>query len=192
MSSPRKDSSISLPPPLSLRCEAMNPLRLIKDILQTLHGGSDPRHLAAGFALGAALGLVPKGNLFAAVFFLLFFLFNVDKGMAFISAAFFTGVGYAIDKTAHALGLALLKAPGLHGLWTSLYDLPILPLTRFNNSVVLGNFVLGVVLYAPLYFAFLKAHDHYDKHLRHRIEATPLLKAFKHFDFYEKYKRWLA
>ena len=60
----------------------MNPLRLIKDLLLALHGGTEPRHLAAGFALGAALGLVPKGNLFAAAFFLLFFLFNVDKGMA--------------------------------------------------------------------------------------------------------------
>jgi uncharacterized protein (TIGR03546 family) len=170
----------------------MNPLRLIKDILQTLHGGSDPRHLAAGFALGAALGLVPKGNLFAAAFFLLFFLFNVDKGMAFMSAAFFTGVGYALDRVAHSIGWALLKFPALHGLWSALYDLPIVPLTRFNNTVVLGNVVLGALLYAPLYLAFLKAHDHYDRHLRARIEATTMLKAFKRFDLYEKYKGWLA
>ena len=62
----------------------MNPFRLLKDLLLALHGGTEPRHLAAGFALGAALGLVPKGNLFAAAFFLLFFVFNVDKGMALL------------------------------------------------------------------------------------------------------------
>lgn len=174
----------------------MNPIRLIKDLLLALHGGTEPRHLAAGFALGAALGLVPKGNLFAASFFLLFFLFNVDKGMAFLSAALFTGVGYAIDPAAHAVGWALLKAGALQGLWTALYDLPLVPLTRFNNTVVLGNLVIGLALYAPLYFGFLKGLALYDAHLRERVEALPLIKAFRRWDFFQKYKakydRWLA
>ncbi len=170
----------------------MNPLRLLKDLLLALHGGGEPRHLAAGFALGAALGLTPKGNLFAAFFFLLFFLFNVDKGMALLSAAVFTGVGYAIDPAAHALGLALLKAEALKGLWTALYDLPIVPLTRFNNTVVLGNLLIGLALYAPLYFALLGGLRWYDANLRAKVESLPLIKAFKGFDLFEKYKRWLA
>ena len=82
---------------------------------------------------------MPKGNLFAAVFFLLFFLFNVDKGLAMLSAALFTATGYALDGVAHSIGLSLLGAEALRGLWTALYDLPIVPLTRFNNTVVLGN-----------------------------------------------------
>ncbi len=64
----------------------MNPLRLIKDLFASLHGGSDPRHLAAGFALGAALGLIPKGNLLAVAFILLFFALRLNKGMALLSA----------------------------------------------------------------------------------------------------------
>lgn len=170
----------------------MNPYKLLKGLLQALQGGKDPRHLAAGFALGAALGLVPKGNLFAAVFFLLFFLFNVDKAVALCSAALFTGVGYALDPVAHGLGLALLKAGALHGLWTALYDLPIVPLTRFNNTVVLGSVVLGALFYAPLYFAFLKALALYDRHLRARVEALPLVKALKGLSWYASYQRWLA
>jgi len=170
----------------------MNPLRLLKDLIQALHGGSDPRHLAAGFALGAALGLVPKGNLFAAVFFLLFFALRVDKGLALLSAALFTGVGYAWDGVAHKLGWALLQAGALKGLWTALYDMPIVPLTRFNNTVVLGNLVIGLALYLPLYFAFLKAVALYDAHLRARVEALPVLKAFKKWDIFEKYKGWLS
>lgn len=170
----------------------MNPLGLLKNILQTLHGGTEPRHLAAGFALGAALGLVPKGNLFAASFFLLLFLFNVDKGMAFLSAALFTGVGYGLDSLADRIGLVLLKAEVLRGLWTALYGLPIVPLTRFNNTVVLGNVVLGILLYLPLYHAFLKALAAYDRHLRARVDALPLMKALKGWDLYQKYKGWLS
>ncbi len=170
----------------------MSPLRLFKDVLLALHGGGEPRHLAAGFALGAALGLVPKGNLCAAAFFLLFFLLNVDKGMAFLSAGVFTGLGYAFDSVAHKLGLTLLRAEALRGLWTALYDLPIIPLTRFNNTVVLGNLILGLLLYAPLYFGFLKALSYYDARVRARVEAMPLIKALKGFDLFENYKRWLA
>jgi uncharacterized protein (TIGR03546 family) len=174
----------------------MNPLRVLKDFLLALHGGTEPRHLAAGFALGAALGLVPKGNLFGAAFFLLFFLFNADKGMAFLSAAGFTVVGYAFDSVAHRIGWVLLKADALHGLWTELYGLPVVPLSRFNNTVVLGNVVLGVLLYFPLYYGFLKALALYDLHLRARVEALPLIKAFRGWDKFQnykaKYKRWLA
>ncbi len=169
----------------------MNPFRLLKDILLALHGGTQPRHLAASFALGAAFGLVPKENLFAAAFFLLFFLLNVHKGMAILTSGLFTGVGYAIDGVSHRIGLALLRADALHGLWTTLYDLPIVPLTRFNNTVVLGNVVLGALLYAPLYFGFLKVFALYDAHVRLHVEAIPVIKAFKGFDLFEKYKRWL-
>ena len=170
----------------------MNPMRLFKDILFALHGGTQPRHLAAGFAIGAALGLVPKGNLFAAVFFMMFFLLNVDKGMAFLSAGIFTGVGYALDRFAHKIGLALLRAEALRDVWTTLYDLPLVPLTRFNNTVVLGNVVLGAFLYAPLYYGFLKSLALYNSHARAKIEALAVIKAFKGFDLFDKYKSWLA
>lgn len=166
----------------------MNPLGTLKSLLLAFHGGGEPRHLAAGFALGAALGLVPKGNLFAAGFFLLFFLFNVNKGMALLSAAAFTAVAYAIDPVAHHIGLFLLKSGALHGLWTFLYDLPIVPLTRFNNTVVLGNLVLGIVFYFPLYDGFLRAQRHYDLHLRARVENLAIVKAIGGWDKFQAYK----
>jgi len=168
----------------------MNPLRLFKDLFASLHGGSDPRHLAAGFALGAALGLIPKGNLFAASFFLLFFLLRVNKGLALMAATFFTPIGYALDGPAHAIGLALLQAPALRGVWTALYDLPIVPLTRFNNTVVLGNLVLGLALFAPLYFAFLRFVAWYNRTLAARVEKLRLVQALKGMWFYQLYEGW--
>ncbi len=168
----------------------MNPLRLLKDLVASLHGGSDPRHLAAGFALGAALGLIPKGNLFAVVFLLLFFALNVNKGMALMSATFFTPLGYAVDALAHRIGLALLKAPALHGLWTALYDLPVVPLTRFNNTVVLGNLVLGLALFAPLYLLFLRFVSWYNARWAARVEKLRLVQALKGMAWFQAYQEW--
>lgn len=170
----------------------MNPLRLLRDLVSALHGGSDPRHLAAGFALGAALGLIPKGNLFAAAFFLLFFIFRLNKGLALLSATLFTPLGYAFDGPAHRVGLALLKAPALQGLWTALYDLPIVPLTRFNNSVVLGNLVFGLVLFVPLYLAFLRFAAYYNATFAPQVERLKIIQAVKSMRWFQMYREWSA
>lgn len=168
----------------------MNPLRLGKDLVLAFHGGSDPKHLAAGFALGAALGLIPKGNLFGVVFLLLFFALRLDKGMALMSATVFTAVGYAVDAPAHRLGYALLKAPALNGLWTALYDLPIVPLTRFNNTVVLGNLVFGAILFAPLYFFFLRFVVWYKDNLAAKVERLRVMQALKGMAWFQAYQEW--
>ena len=175
------------------------PVRLIKNLLLALHGGGDPRHLAAGFALGAVLGLVPKGNLLGASLFLLLFFLRVDKGAALFSAALFTPLAWAFDGAAHRLGWALLDAAALRGLWTALYDMPIVPLTRFNNTVALGNLVIGLVLFAPLYFSFLRFVAYYQATLKARVEALPIVRTVKGWSWvdsgrrwYESYQRWLA
>lgn len=168
----------------------MNPLRHLKDLAAALHGGSDPRHLAAGFALGAAIGLIPKGNLFAVVFLLLFFALRLNKGLALLAATFFTPIGYAVDGPAHRIGLALLNAPALAGAWTALYDMPIVPLTRFNNTVVLGNLVLGLALFAPLYFAFLRFVAWYNANLADRVERLKVVQWLKGLRLFQLYLEW--
>jgi uncharacterized protein (TIGR03546 family) len=170
----------------------MLPWSPLRSLVLALHGGKEPKHLAAGFALGAALGLVPKGNLFGVIFFLLFFFVNVEKGMALFSAFLFTLIGYAFDGPAHAVGRALLTADALRPLWTSLYDLPIVPLTRFNNTVVLGNLVIGLALYFPLYFGALRGVRFYHEHYKSRVEGLKLVKAFKGMGWYQTYQRWLG
>jgi len=47
--------------------------------------------------------------------------------------------------------LALLSSPSLIGGWTFLYNLPIVPYTQFNNTVMLGSLVMGLLLLIPNY-----------------------------------------
>lgn len=170
----------------------MNPLSLARNLFLSLQGGSEPRHLAAGLALGAALGLVPKGNLLAASFVFLLFFLRVDKGMAFVAAALFTPLAYALDPLAHKLGLALLKAGPLQGLWTALYDLPIVPLTRFNNSVVLGNLALALLLCAPLFYAGLRLAGWYNATVRAALDRAPLIRSMKGWYWYQRYREFMG
>jgi len=155
----------------------MNPFTFIKNVVRALQGGSDPRHVAAGFALGAALGLVPKDSLFSVIFVLVFFLLRVDKGMALASALVFTTLAYALDGLAHSLGYGLLTAHALAPLWARLYDMPIVPWTRFNNTVVMGNLVIGAVLFVPLYLVSLRGILYYRANWSERVAKLRLVKA---------------
>lgn len=155
----------------------MNPLKILSSLLKALQAGADPRHVAAGFALGAIWGLIPKGNFFSVIFLMLFFFLQADKGVALVTALLFTSAGYLLDGPAHGLGLALLTASGLKPFWTWLYNLPIIPLTKFNNTVVLGNLIIGMLLCLPLYQAGKKGALHYQTHYAPVVARWPLVKA---------------
>jgi uncharacterized protein (TIGR03546 family) len=168
-----------------------NPLGTIDSLFQALRGGDDPDHIAAGFALGAALGLIPKDNLFGLLFLLLFFFFRVDKGMAVVTAAIFTPIGYAIDPLAHLVGTVVLNAGLLNPLWTFLYNLPIVPFTKFNNTVVMGNLVIGWLLFKPLFHGFKKALLVYRERYQARVEKSRVMRTIDSWRWVQVYQRWM-
>ena len=46
---------------------------------------------------------------------------------------------------------SLLTAPSLRPLWTTCYNMPLVPYTNFNNTVVLESLVGWLVLVVPIY-----------------------------------------
>ncbi len=56
-----------------------------------------------------------------------------------------------VDHVVDSLGLKLLREPALANLWTQLYNAPLVPWTRFNNSMVLGAAALSFIL-LPVWF----------------------------------------
>jgi uncharacterized protein (TIGR03546 family) len=126
-------------------------LRPLRFLLRAFTDQSTPHELALGFALGAAVGLMPKDNLLAAGLMTVLAASRVNLGMAAVSALLFSWVAVLTDPLTHSLGMVLLGHDALTPFWSRLADLPVVPWTRFNNTVVLGSFVLGLVLLYPLY-----------------------------------------
>lgn len=126
-------------------------LRPLRFFARAVVAQETPRQLALGFAMGMVVGLVPKGNLLAAVLMIVIGGSKVNLGTAMMGAFLFSWAGLIIDPLSHELGLWLLTEESLAGFWTWLYNLPIVPWTRFNNSVVLGSFLLGLALFYPVF-----------------------------------------
>ena len=136
-----------------------------------------PRRLAAGVMLGMMIGLVPKGNLIAVGLLVLLFAVRANLATGTIAAVLFSWMGFLFDPVSHRIGLALLGAQRLQPIWAYLYDLPLVPWTSFNNTVVFGSLVLGICLSYPVYRVSRRIFEVYQPWMLERLEAHRLLRS---------------
>ncbi|MGH2569151.1 MAG: TIGR03546 family protein [Bacteroidota bacterium] len=128
-------------------------LQLVSNFIKVLRAGQTPRQIAGGFALGSIVGLSPMFTLQGLAIWLIILLLNVNLSAAILSFTVFSLLAYLFDPAFHWLGYQLLvEVQGLQDLWTSLYNAPIAPLTRFNNTVVMGSLVAALAALPVTYF----------------------------------------
>lgn len=163
-------------------------LKLIQSIIKTLHSAGTPDQVAAGMALGSVLGLTPLFNLHNLVIFSLLVLLNVSFGGGMLGWALFVPIGFLLDPLFAKIGLSLLTAPSLRGLWTDWTNTPVLPFTNFNNTVVLGSFVSWVVLAIPIFFAARYGVARYRATVGERVRQSRFYKAVTASQVYNVYK----
>ena len=126
-------------------------VRPIRLACKALVAESTPGQLALGFALGVLIGFVPKGNLVALVLGILLAASRANLGIAAATILVVSFISPFFDPLSHQIGTWLLAHPSLTGIWTDLYNTPVMPWTAFNNSIVLGSFIVGVAALYPAY-----------------------------------------
>ena len=164
-------------------------LKLIQSLIKALHSEGTPGQLAAGLALGAILGLTPLWNLHNAVVFALIILLNVSFPGAMVGWALFVPVGFLLDPAFDWIGRTLLlETPALRPLWTALYNAPVVPLTNFNNTVVLGSLSFASVLWLPLFFASRWGVGRYRATVAERLKRSALYRMVTASKLYNLYR----
>lgn len=127
-------------------------LKLLQSLIKALHSDGTPTQVAAGLALGAALGLTPLMNLHNLVIVLLILVLNVSIAGAMLGWLLFVPVGFLLDPVFDRIGgRLLLGTPALQDVWTAAYNMPVVPYTSFNNTIVLGSVVGWLVLALPIF-----------------------------------------
>ncbi len=146
-------------------------LKIVRDFIKILREGQTPAQVAGGFALGSILGLSPVLTLQGLVVWFIVLLLNVNLSAALLALTLFSLGAYLLDPLFHWFGYQLLvNIDGLRGVWTTLYNAPIAPLTRFNNTVVLGSFVSALILFVPVYVGMKRFVVAYRSTVGARIE----------------------
>ncbi|MDQ3138677.1 MAG: TIGR03546 family protein [Gemmatimonadota bacterium] len=163
-------------------------LKLIQSLIKTLHSEGTPGQVAAGIALGAALGLTPLLNLHNLIVVALIVLLNVSFGGGMLGWALFVPVGFLLDPLFDRIGASLLQAPSLRALWTSWYNIALVPYTNFNNTVVLGSVVGWLALAVPIFFAARYGVARYRATIGARVQQSKFYRAITASQVYNWYK----
>jgi len=155
-------------------------LKILKDFIKIFREGQDPKQVAWGFALGMIVGLSPMFNLQGLIVWLLILFLNVNLAAAVLGFTIFSIIAFIFDPLFHMLGYEILTQ--LHFFdpaYTYLYNAPIFPFTKFNNTVVMGSLVSAVVLLLPVYFGMKHFILAYRKHIGSKVEKWKIFKALK-------------
>lgn len=170
-------------------------IQQILKVLRLLHSPNGHRHLAISLTFGLFLGLSPFLSLQTLLVLFVIFILNINFALAFTSAFFFKFVAYLLDPAADLLGRWALELEPLRPLWTKLYNMPIVPYTRFNNSIAMGSFIVALLLAPIFYWFFKKMIQQYRLQIAARLEKTTWFKAIqktKYYDYYQKYNDYFG
>lgn len=163
-------------------------VKLIQSLFGALHSEGTPGQLAAGIALGSIIGLTPLVNIHNAIVFAAIVLLNVSFAGGMLGWALFVPIGFLLDPLFDWIGHGLLLAPSLRGIWTSFYNTPIVPLTNFNNTIVLGSLVFALLLFVPLFFATRWAVARYRVTVGERVRQSRFYRAVIASKVYNVYR----
>jgi uncharacterized protein (TIGR03546 family) len=168
-------------------------LKQFFNFLKLLNSETGQHSLAAGIACGFILGMAPVLSLQSLFVFVCLFVFRVQIGAALISGFFFAFIAWVLDPVFHSLGSSILETGGLQSLFTTLYNMPLVPLTRFNNSIVMGSLVLTIALSPAIYILSLVLIAKYRATVVARFKQTRFWKVvqatalFKWYYTYDKF-----
>jgi uncharacterized protein (TIGR03546 family) len=150
-------------------------IKTLRKIVQILQTDISPNQAAYGFAMGLFLGLVP-GIMFKTLFFVLVMILRVNTGAAFMGSAIFALLSFVIAPISDIVGSFVLKLDFLTAFWTYLYNLPIVPFSKFNNTIVMGNIALSIILFLPVSFGVKKFIPYYRRRWRDKVAQLKIVK----------------
>ncbi|MBI1861217.1 MAG: TIGR03546 family protein [Deltaproteobacteria bacterium] len=158
-----------------------------------VHSESSARQLSLGFLFGFYMGLTPPFTLLQFVYVILLLIVRVNFGAVFLSFALFKAASFGVDPIFNTIGTRVLRAEALEGLWTFLYNSPVVPYTFFYNSIIMGAVTVSVALTVPLYFLSAFLIDTYRATVVRRFKGTWLFRAWlssKLYPLYVKYTQF--
>lgn len=146
-------------------------------LIASLNASRRPGEIAAGIAMGLWLALLPAGNLIWVALFLITVFLKLNLAIGLLVLAVISPVAGAADGSLHLLGAAVLTTEGMEPLFTQLYNLPLVPFTRFNNTVVMGALLSGAILWIPVFLLGRLLVRVYRRSIHPRLAESKIVKA---------------
>ncbi len=165
-------------------------LKQLFAFIKLLNSDTGNISLAAGMTCGFILGMTPVLSLHSLIVFLILFFFRIQIGAALVTAFFFKFIAFLLDPVFDAVGSRFLEIASLQSAFTTLYNMPIIPFTRFNNSIVMGSAVVTFTLSPLVFIASQFFIVKYREIVVTRFRSTRFWKAIEATKFYQWYYKY--
>lgn len=165
-------------------------LKQLFAFIKLLNSDTGTISIAAGLTCGFILGMTPVLSLHSLLVFLILFFFRIQIGAALLAAFFFKFAAFLLDPVFHSVGSQVLEIKSLAPFLTTLYNMPIVPFTRFNNSIVMGSGVITFALSPFVFICSLFLIKKYRELVVAKFKDTKLWKAIQATKFYQWYYKY--
>ncbi len=163
-------------------------ITLLAKALKVLNAEAAPAQISAAFCLALFFSFMPFLTLQHVILLFLVLVLRVNLTGFILGWMVFSAAAFILDPLFHRLGMAVLSADALSGLWRTLYESAFWHLTRFNNTVVMGGFIAALVLFLPLYFVSNALIRRYREHFMIWLQKTRLAQVIKGSRIYSAYR----
>ena len=162
-------------------------LTAIAKVLKILNSESQPGQISMALGFSMVVGLTPLLSPHNLLFLLLVLLLRVNLSAFILGLAIFKGVAYLLDPLFHWIGLSILTAKPMEGLWTVLYNSTLWRIERFNNSVLMGSLIFSLFLFVPVYLILNLMIRQYRERVLEWVRKTRIVKLFTASKLYQAY-----
>lgn len=167
-------------------------IEFLAKLVKILRSAASPNQITAGFVIGMIIGLTPFWTLHNFILIVILIMLNINIGTALYSFLLFSAVAYLADPLFHNFGYFLLvDMESLKNLWAFIYNLPLVSLSRYNNTVVIGSLLVALLLAFPMFFLTKSGILYYRENIDQKMQKWKIVQAIKGskiYSFYDKIK----
>jgi uncharacterized protein (TIGR03546 family) len=140
-------------------------IKLLTNFIKIMREGQTPNQVAGGFALGMIVGISPTLTLQGIAIWFIIFVLDVNLSAALLAFTVFALIAFLADPLFHALGYFLL--------------VDVDALRGFYNTVVMGTFVSGLILFFPVFYGMKRFVIAYRSTIGARVEKWKIYQVLK-------------
>jgi len=133
--------------------------------LKEMNSAGSEKLISLAVVLGLICGFLPFFNVFTFLFLFIAFIIRIPFGLFLASWGVFGVVGYFLDPIFARSGYLILSSSFLQPLWEFIYNIPLMRWSGYNNTVVMGGLVWGMLFGVLLFFVLSKSIGFYRKKL---------------------------
>jgi len=159
-------------------------------LIKLLHSENGAGQIAAGLTLGFLLGLSPLFSIQGLLFILVLLIFRIQIGAALAMSALTKILAIGLVSPLAMIGEQVLELKSLFPLFMTMYNAPVIPLTKFNHTVVMGGLIFSIFLGPILFIIFYQLVKRYQKAAADKINKSKWGKAIKASTLYQLYLKY--